>query len=161
MELDSHKLLVGNGAACDSVNFTEYVQKNMKLYELNNDIGLNTLSTAHFIRKELATALRKGPFQTNMLLAGFDKGTGQSLYWCDYMGALAKVNFGAHGHCSAFILSIFDRDYQPGGSVEDCIAIVQKCIHELRTRFLISQPTFKMKIVDVNGTRELAFPPVE
>jgi len=155
MELDSHKLVVGNGEACDSVNFTEYIQKNMKLYELNNDVALNTEATANFIRRELATAIRKGPFQTNLLLAGYDEGTGASLYWCDYMGALTKVGFGAHGYCANFILSIFDRDYKPGLSQEECIAIIKKCLLELKTRFLISKPSYTIKIVDANGTRVL------
>ena len=153
MELDSHKLLVGNGQSCDTVNFTEFIEKNVKLYELNNDVGLNTHSTANFIRRELATALRRGPFQTNLLLGGFDEGVGPSLYWCDYMGALVKVNFGAHGYAANFILSIFDRDYKPGMNQDECIGIVKKCINELRTRFLINQPSFMVKLVDANGTR--------
>ena len=53
MELDSHKLLVGSGVAADNSNFTEYIQKNMKLYELNNDLKLDTHSAANFIRKEV------------------------------------------------------------------------------------------------------------
>ena len=158
MELDSHKLLVGNGQICDTANFSEYIQKNMKLYELNNDVALTTHSTANFIRRELATALRKGPFQTNLLLAGHDTIGNEgaaSLYWCDYMGALSKVNFGAHGYAANFILSIFDRDYTPGMDLDGCLGIVKKCILELRTRFLISQPHFRIKIVDAEGTREI------
>jgi 20S proteasome alpha/beta subunit len=53
MELDSHKLLAGAGTPADATTFNEYIQKNLKLYELNNDIKLNTRSAAHFIRKEV------------------------------------------------------------------------------------------------------------
>jgi len=53
MELDSHKLLVGAGVAADSTNFTEYIQKNLKLYELNNDLKLGTKATANYIRGEV------------------------------------------------------------------------------------------------------------
>jgi 20S proteasome subunit beta 4 len=157
MELDSSKLIVGNGAACDTANFTEYIQKNLKLYELNNDNALTTHATAHFIRKELATALRKGPFQTNILLAGYDEGVGASLYWMDYMGALSKVNFGAHGYAGNFISSVFDRDYVAGSDLAGCMDVVKRCVHELRTRFLISQPKFIVKIVDKDGTRVIPF----
>jgi 20S proteasome subunit beta 4 len=155
MTLDSHKLIVGNGAACDTTNFTEYIQKNLKLYELNNDMKLTTHSAANFIRKELAEAIRKGPFQTNILLAGYDENGGASLYWCDYMGAMSKVNFGCHGYAANFISSVFDRDYTPGMDIEGVKSVAKKCINELRTRFLISQPKFRMKIVDVSGTREV------
>ena len=53
MELDSHKLMVGAGVFADSVNFTEYVQKNLKLYELNNDMALGTHAAANFVRNEV------------------------------------------------------------------------------------------------------------
>jgi len=53
MELDSHKLLAGSGVAADTVNFTEFIQKNLKLYELNNDLKLDTHAAANFIRKEV------------------------------------------------------------------------------------------------------------
>ncbi len=45
--------MVGSGVAADSVNFGEYVQKNMKLYELNNDLSLGVQATANFIRMEV------------------------------------------------------------------------------------------------------------
>lgn len=53
MELDSHKLLVGSGTAADTSNFTEFIQKNLKLYELNNDLKLDTHSAANYIRGEV------------------------------------------------------------------------------------------------------------
>ena len=31
--------------------------------------------------------------------------------------------------------------------------VVKKCIHELHTRFMISQPNFVIKIVDQSGVR--------
>lgn len=54
MELDSHKLLAGSGTAADTSAFSEYVQKNLKLYELNNDVKLNVPGAANFIRGEVS-----------------------------------------------------------------------------------------------------------
>lgn len=42
-----------SGVAADGVNFGEYIQKNLKLYELNNDVKLSTSAAAHFIRGEV------------------------------------------------------------------------------------------------------------
>lgn len=53
MELDASKLIVGSGAFADSVNFIEFVQKNFKLYELDQDLQLSTHAAANFIRKEV------------------------------------------------------------------------------------------------------------
>lgn len=57
MELDSHKLLVGAGTFADSVNFTEFIQKNLKLYELNNDMKMGTRVSANYIRNEVSKTL--------------------------------------------------------------------------------------------------------
>ena len=78
MKLDDFKLLGQSGVGADNVAFTEYVQKNVALYKINNGLSLSTKATNNFIRGDLATALRKGPYQTNLLLGGFDKGVGAS-----------------------------------------------------------------------------------
>ena len=101
----------------------------------------------------MATALRKGPYQTNLLLAGFDKPNDVHLYTIDYFGAMAKVSYGAHGYASNFILSVLDRDWRKDLNLNDAIDVVKKCIFELKTRFLISQPNFVVKIVDINGIK--------
>lgn len=103
----------------------------------------------------MATALRKGPYQTNLLVGGYDDQAGPALYFIDYMAALAKVTFGAQGHCSNFILSVFDREWRPDMTVDEGLEVVRKCIHELHTRFMISQPNFVVKIVDKDGIRLL------
>lgn len=105
---------------------------------------------------QLATALRKGPYQTNLILVGYDKlcpNQPVALYHMDYMASLSNVNFGAHGYCAHFILSIFDREWRAGMNLEEALGVVRKCIHELNVRFLINQPKFVIKLVDANGTR--------
>ena len=64
-------LLALSGPGGDCVYFGEYVQANMKLYELNQT-KLSTHACANFVRNQLADALRKGPYQVNTLLAGYD-----------------------------------------------------------------------------------------
>lgn len=105
----------------------------------------------------MATALRKGPYQTNLLIGGVDETQNEvSLYYLDYLASMAKVNYGAHGYASNFVISIFDRDWKPKMTLEEGITIIKKCIHELHTRFLISQPVFVVKVVDKDGIRVLS-----
>jgi 20S proteasome subunit beta 4 len=135
-----------------------YIAKNLKLYELNNDgLKLSTKAQANFARGELAAALRRGPYQVNALLGGYDDKDGPSLYWMDYLAALQKVKFGAQGYAAQFCLSIFDRDYRDNMSEAAALEIIQKCIHELDTRFLIAQPNFIIKVVDKDGVRTHSF----
>ena len=160
LALDPFKLLGQSGVGADNVAFTEYIQKNVALYEINNGLALSTKATGNFIRGELATALRKGPYNTNLLLGGFDKSTGSSLYYLDYLASLNKVNFGCHGYASNFILSIFDREWKEGLDEKAGMEIINKCIAELQTRFLVHMPKFLIKIVDKDGIRVLeANPP--
>ena len=50
----------------------------------------------------------------NLLLAGYDKTEGPSLYFMDYLASSNKVPFGAHGYGSFFTVSILDRNYREG-----------------------------------------------
>jgi 20S proteasome subunit beta 4 len=92
-ELDDNKILCANGDAGDRVNFVEFIEvnlitkkkKNLNLYRFSNDRSLSTKATANFVRNELATALRKGPYNCNLLLGGYEKEKGPELYYIDYL----------------------------------------------------------------------------
>eukprot|EP00594_Rhizosolenia_setigera_P019158 CAMPEP_0178978110 /NCGR_PEP_ID=MMETSP0789-20121207/24937_1 /TAXON_ID=3005 /ORGANISM="Rhizosolenia setigera, Strain CCMP 1694" /LENGTH=133 /DNA_ID=CAMNT_0020667733 /DNA_START=284 /DNA_END=685 /DNA_ORIENTATION=- len=122
---------------------------------MNADAGTLSLhAQANFTRGELAKAIRKGPYQVNVLLGGYDVDSDESaLYWLDYMGTLQKVNYGAQGYASNFTLSIMDRDYQENLTEKEAVAIVEKCMNELNTRFLINQTNFIIKVVDKDGIK--------
>ena len=53
MVLDEHKLLAGSGTPADNTNFMEFISKNLKLYELNNEMKLGTHAAANYIRGEV------------------------------------------------------------------------------------------------------------
>jgi 20S proteasome alpha/beta subunit len=147
-----------SGPNADLVNFSEYISKNLALYEIsNNGLKLSTHAQANFCRGHLATALRKGPYQVNLLLGGYDEGKGASLYWMDYFAACSKVNYGAQGHASAFCLSIMDRDWKEGLTEEEAVQIVEKCIKELQVRFLLNQSNFMIKVVDKEGVKTVSY----
>lgn len=162
-ELTTHSAMAVSGPNCDMVNFTDYVQRNLDLYQLRNDgLKLNVAAQANFCRNELATALRRGPFQVNVLLGGSDVGTSttepkSSLYWLDYLGTLQKVQYGCQGYATNFCLSIFDREYVQGLSKEAAIRIIEMCIHELQTRFVPNQPHFIIKCIDKDGVSLVKF----
>lgn len=108
------------------------------------------------MRTELAEALRRGPYQVNSLIGGFEHSTGQAkLYWMDYLGTLQQVTKGAHGYAAYFVNSVLDNAFQKDMSLDEGIAAMKKCIHELRTRFIIKQPQFVAKIVTKAGIQVL------
>lgn len=157
-KLSSHSAMGVSGPNSDLVNFTEYISKNFALYELANDgTKLSTKAQANFCRNELAVALRKGPYQVNLLLGGYDEKQGGELYFLDYFGALQKVPYGSQGHASAFCLSIMDKEYNENITEEGALDLIQQCIKELNTRFLINQQNFMIKVVDKDGVRVHSF----
>ncbi|KAL8105070.1 proteasome subunit beta type-2-A-like [Apium graveolens] len=157
MVLDSHKLMGASGEAGDRAQFTEFIQKNVSLYQFRNGIPLTTAAAANFTRGELATALRKSPYMVNIVLAGYDKETGPSLYFIDYIATLHKVDKAAFGYGAFFSLAMMDRHYRSDMSVEEAVDLVDKCILEIRSRLVVAPPNFVIKIVDKDGARTYAW----
>lgn len=54
--------------------------------------------------------------------------------------------YGAHGYGAAFTLSVMDREYVKGLSQDEALGIIDNCIKELHTRFLIAQKNFVIKV---------------
>ena len=50
----------------------------------------------------------------NLLMAGYDKEEGPSLFYMDYLASLNKLPFAAHGYGALFTMSIMDRHYYDG-----------------------------------------------
>jgi 20S proteasome alpha/beta subunit len=67
---------------------------------MRNNTSLGPSAVSSFVRGEVARALRtRRPYTVNLLLGGVDPITNEpSLYWIDYLAALAKVPYAAHGY---------------------------------------------------------------
>ncbi|MCJ1373486.1 Proteasome subunit beta type-4 [Loxospora ochrophaea] len=98
--LNNHTIMAFSGEAGDTVQFAEYIQANIQLYSMRNDSDLAPAAVSSFVRGELAKALRsRKPYTVNLLLGGVDPISGEpSLYWIDYLAALGKVPYAAHGY---------------------------------------------------------------
>lgn len=151
--VDKHKIMGGAGPQGDKTQFIEYIEKNLALYGLRTGIPLTTKEAASFTRLELANALRSDPYQVNILLGGWDKEEGPSLYWIDYLASSHKTPFSAHGYAGYFLLSIFDKYYKPGMNLNEGLELIKTCIEQLKRRFVLNAPSFIAKVVDKDGVR--------
>lgn len=115
---------------------------------------MSTDDTAQFIRSELAEAIRKGPYSVNSLLAGFE-GDEPRLYWFDYMGAVIETSKAAHGYAEFLTASVMDTLETKDMTEEQGMEIINKCLESMRTRFVMSQTSFTIKIVKKDGIRIL------
>ncbi|CAE8654428.1 unnamed protein product, partial [Polarella glacialis] len=148
------KLFACTGPPADTSNFCEYLDKNIKLHTLRTGLSLSTKACANYTRNELAAALRKGPYNVDLLVAGCDA-SGPALYFLDLYASSEKVNKGAHGYGAMFTLGLMDRYWKPDLTEAEAIDIIRMCIKELETRFIIDLGNYKCKIVDKNGVREI------
>lgn len=158
-KLSSKLLMLVTGEAGDTVQFAEYMEKNIQLYKMKNGYELTPHAAANFTRRNLADALRSSSaYMVNMLIAGYDDANGPELYFMDYLASLQKVPFAAHGYGSFFSLSIMDRYYRPGLTREEARELLQKCIEEVQRRFLVRLPDFFIRIVDKDGVHDVSIP---
>lgn len=106
---------------------------------MRNSTELGPPAVANFVRGELARALRtRNPYTVNLLLGGYDPITEKpSLYWCDYLAALANVPYAAHGYAQYYCLSILDKHHHPDIDLERGLKILRLCSDELRRRLPI------------------------
>lgn len=156
--LSSKTVMLLGGEVGDCTHFGEFIQKNLKLNQLRNGHECSPHGAAHYTRTQLAKALRsRNSYQCNLLLGGFDEEEGPSLYWIDYLAAMAKVPFAAHGYGSFFTLSTMDAHYKPGMSLEEALDLLRKVITEINTRFVMNIPRYIVRVADKDGVREVDF----
>ncbi|EJD41521.1 proteasome component Pre1 [Auricularia subglabra TFB-10046 SS5] len=155
--LSPHLLMTYSGEPGDTVQFAEYVERNLRLYQIRNHHALRPHSAASWIRRTLADSLRsRSPYSVNLLVGGYDTSEHQPhLYWIDYLGTMATVPFAAHGYGSYFALSLLDRYHNPDASLEEGIEVLKRCIDEVQKRLIVGLGKFKVRVVDKDGVREI------
>ncbi|XP_029977219.1 proteasome subunit beta type-2 [Salarias fasciatus] len=155
-KLSEKILMLCVGEAGDTVQFAEYIQKNVQLYKMRNGYELSPAAAANFTRKNLADYLRsRTPYHVNLLLAGFDDADGPGLYYMDYLSSLAKAPFAAHGYGAFLTLSILDRYYRPDLTRDEAADLLKKCIEELNKRFILNLHSFTVRLIDKEGIHDL------
>lgn len=171
-----------SGEPGSAVEFAEFLQANVKLYAMRNDYSLTATGAAHYARRLLADALRtRSPYATNILIGGFGGLDGEGhqqqalesaassasvknlqapseppkLFWIDHLATLTELPFAAHGYAAYFVLSLMDRHYRAGMSLDEGLALMRMCLAELKTRFVANLPQFTVKIVRASGVEDI------
>ncbi|PPQ80237.1 hypothetical protein CVT24_006606 [Panaeolus cyanescens] len=155
--LSPHLLMAYSGEPGDTVQFAEYVERNIRLYQIRNVYALRPAAAASWIRRSLAESLRsRKPYSVNLLLGGYDTSSyNPQLFWIDYLGTMTEVPFAAHGYGAYFALSLLDRYHDPSASLEEGLDTLRRCIDEVSKRLVVTPGKYKVKIVDKDGVREI------
>ncbi|EON65057.1 proteasome subunit beta type-2 [Coniosporium apollinis CBS 100218] len=158
-ELNQHNLMAFSGEAGDTIQFAEYIQANIRLYTMRNTTSLPPPAVSSFVRSELSRALRsRRPYTVNLLLGGYDTITDTpALYWIDYLAALAKVPYAAHGYAQYYCLSILDKHHHPDIGFERGMELLRMCTDELKRRLPVDFKGVTVKVVTREGIREVEY----
>ncbi|CEQ39584.1 SPOSA6832_01117, partial [Sporobolomyces salmonicolor] len=143
-----HLVMAYTGEPGDTLQFAEYVERNLRLYQIRNHLPLRPPSAASWSLRS------RKPYSVNLLLGGFDPtSSSPSLYWIDYLGTLGEVPYAAHGYGAYFALSTMDRWHNPEGTFEEGMELLRKCVNELEKRFIVNLGEFTVRVADKDGVR--------
>jgi 20S proteasome subunit beta 4 len=88
------------------------------------------------------------------LVAGTDGKTEvPTLFWIDHLSSMCKLDFAAHGYASYFCMSTMDRYWKPDMTLAEVKLLLQKCLDELKVRFLANLPEFTIKLISKDGIK--------
>ncbi|KAA8623140.1 Proteasome protein [Pyrenophora tritici-repentis] len=157
--LNTHTLMTFSGEAGDTVQFAEYIQANVQLYSMRNNMELSPAATANFVRGELAQALRsRKPYTVNLLLGGYDTIADKpTLYWIDYLASQASLPYAAHGYAQYYCLSLLDKHHHPDIDYEQGIKILRMCTEELKRRLPIDFKGVLVKVITKDGIKDVDY----
>jgi 20S proteasome subunit beta 4 len=99
----------------------------------------------------------QAPFNTNLLLAGYDEGKGASLFWFDYLGTMHKMNLCGTGYGSYFALALFDKMWHPALTQDEAFEMMKLGVAEVRKRLVVAPERFRVKVVTSEGIKDLGY----
>ncbi|CAG9580944.1 unnamed protein product [Danaus chrysippus] len=156
LELADKIVLGVNGTTGDMVQFTQFIAKNLRLYEMRNKYGLDSRAVVHFTRKIMADGLRDGnPCLLNVLMAGYDDELGSQLYSMDFLASCVSVPFAVHGLGGFLSLSIIDNYYKPTLTEIEAYDVIKMCVSEIQSRLFLNLSNFGVKSVTKWGVKTL------
>lgn len=163
-KLNSSTVLAFSGEAGDTVNFAEFIQRNVQLYGIRNEKDLGVDGAANWTRRSLADALRsRHPYQVNVLVGGLERDhlaqnidavVTPKLYWIDHLAAMVELPFAVHGYAAFFCTSVLDRYWREGMSQDEVLGLLKMCLDELKVRFIVNFPKLAIRIVRHDGIQE-------
>lgn len=158
-KLSDNLVMAVTGDSGDTVQFAEFIAKNIQLYKMRNGYELSPRAAAYYTRRQLAEYLRsRSPYNCNMLIAGHDPEEGPQLFFIDYLASLIEIPYITHGYPGIITLSIMGEYHRKDMTVDEAYALLEKCVLEVQKRLIINAPNFKVTMVSKDGIKNL--PPI-
>lgn len=131
-QLTDRVFVCRSGSAADTQNISAYVQYFLHQHSLDLDTFVSVKTAA-----KLATQLtyqNKNMLQAGLIVAGWDKQEGGSVYAVPLGGTLVKTPFSIGGSGSAYIYGWCDKNWRPGMTADDCRKFVHTAVSHAMAR---------------------------
>ena len=77
------------------------------------------------------------------------------LYWLDEYGSMIdQIPYGVHGYASDMIYSILDQKYHAAMSKEEAVQLLNECIQQLQTRYMMNTQQQQSSLLSSTNTRK-------
>eukprot|EP00877_Chromochloris_zofingiensis_P010327 jgi/Chrzof1/5548/Cz16g07050.t1 len=143
--------LCRSGSASDTQAIASYVQHFIAQHQAEKD-GEVDVSTAANLAMQLAYN-NKNMLQAGLIVAGWDKHDGASVYAIPLGGTLLKVPYAIGGSGSAYITGFCDKYFKPNMTEEECKQFVVKAVTYAMARDSSSGGCIRTVTIDQNGPR--------
>lgn len=151
VELNKSQAMIVTGDDGDVMQFSEYINRSLKLLELRQGAVGSVKGTANFIRTVLAKAIRQHPYNVNVITGGVDMSGSPQLYYIDYLGTMGEDDYCVQNYSMYFLLSVLSEYWKPGMSRADARELIKHCINALGRRFLLQPTKFVVKFITATG----------
>ncbi|KAL1921836.1 uncharacterized protein VTP21DRAFT_10478 [Calcarisporiella thermophila] len=142
-----------SGSAADTQAIADIVHYYLQMFAVQEGAP-PTVQTASALFQELCYK-NKDMLMAGIIVAGWDKKHGGSVYSIPLGGSLHKQPFAIGGSGSSYIYGYCDKAYRDGMTKEECIEFVKNAVSLAMSRDGSSGGVIRMAVIDEAGVERL------
>lgn len=155
-KIDVHLGMTIAGGVADAQNLVDLLRYNANLYRLSNKERLIPVKSAARLCSNVLFNQRYYPYYVQLIMAGFDKNDGGSIYNIDLFGSITSEKFISTGSGSPVAYGYLESEYKKDLSVNDAYKIAIQAIAAAIRRNSGTGDNINAVIIDKDGYRELS-----
>jgi len=133
-----HIVLTTAGASGDAQTLARYMKAEIKLFEIQHQRRIPVKASATLLANILQSS-KLSPYWVQLIVAGFDKEEGPSIYSLDAIGGMEKEKkFFSTGSGSPIALGVLEAEYKEGISVKEAKELAYRAIKSAAERDIAS-----------------------
>lgn len=155
-KIDEHLGMTIAGGVADAQNLVDLLRYNANLYRLSNKDRLIPVKSAARLCSNVLFNQRYYPYYVQLIMAGFDKNGGGSIYNIDLFGSITSEKFISTGSGSPVAYGYLESEFKKDLSVNDAYKIAIQAIAAAIRRNSGTGDNINAVIIDKDGYRELS-----